>query len=349
MPAKFAFLALAVLTVPALLALPPAGATTPAANGRIAFSRFVVAHDPYFTEIWVTNADGTGSEKITHVRPDFMDQQPDWSPDGKRIVFARCPQEPELPKQHCRVYTVKADGSDLTPIGPGCTPEACGDDRDPAWSPDGKSIAFTREWGPGKNGEIQHSEVFLMSTDGKGVRQLTHLNDRRPFSRSVRGAAWSPDGRRLVFAVHNSNSATPGNGRALFVVGTDGEGMHRLTRWNLRAGDHPDWSPDGSRILFTAVFVEDPDADLDWGRIGDLYTVRADGTAPRRLTDFGPSVSSVESGSFSPDGRSIVFATSAGAVGGGGPDVFVMAADGTGIRPVTRTTNWDGLPDWGPK
>jgi Tol biopolymer transport system component len=56
----------------------------------------------------------------------------------------------------------------------------------------------------------------------------------------------------------------------------------------------------------------------------------------------------VQSGSFSPDGRSIVFATSAGAVGSpSAPDVFVMAADGTNIRPVTRTSNWDGLPDWG--
>jgi TolB protein len=341
-------LALALAMV-ALLSLPHAGATAPATNGRIAFSRYVVAHDPYFTELWVVNVDGTGSEKITHVRANYMDQQPDWSPDGKRIVFARCPQEPDLPKEHCRVYTVKSDGGGLTPIGPGCTPGGCGEDRDPAWSPDGTTIAFIREWGAVRNGQIEHSEIFLMSTDGSDVRRLTHLTARKPFSRAVRGAAWSPDGQRLVFALHNSDSTRPADGRALFVVGARGDGLHRLTPWSLRAGDHPDWSPDGSRILFTAVRTEDALSDLDWSRDGDLYTVRADGAGPRRLTDLGAYVSSVQSGSFSPDGRSIVFATSAGAVGDRGPDVYVMAADGTNIRPVTRTANWEGSPDWGPK
>jgi Tol biopolymer transport system component len=52
-------------------------------------------------------------------------------------------------------------------------------------------------------------------------------------------------------------------------------------------------------------------------------------------------------GSYSPDGRFIVFATSHGALGGSVPDVFVMNADGTHVRPLTRTPNFESEADWG--
>jgi Tol biopolymer transport system component len=52
-------------------------------------------------------------------------------------------------------------------------------------------------------------------------------------------------------------------------------------------------------------------------------------------------------GSYSPDGKSIVFETSAGAVGPGLPDVFEMNADGTGLRQITHTRNFETQADWG--
>jgi Tol biopolymer transport system component len=71
----------------------------------------------------------------------------------------------------------------------------------------------------------------------------------------------------------------------------------------------------------------------------------------RQLTHFsGKTRLSV--GSYSPDGESIVFSTVVGAVNPPGAtltDVFVMSADGTDIRPVTRARNWDGSADWGPR
>jgi hypothetical protein len=84
-------------------------------------------------------------------------------------------------------------------------------------------------------------------------------------------------------------------------------------------------------------------------RQGNLYTVRPDGTRLRQLTHFASSVRVLQTGSYSPDVASIIFATTAGATRGLGllPDVFVMRADGTDIRPVTRSRNWDGSPDWG--
>ena len=121
----------------------------------------------------------------------------------------------------------------------------------------------------------------------------------------------------------------------------NGTGRYSITSFPLKAGDHPDWSPDGTRILFSTA---------RHGR-GNLFTVRPEGTGLRQLTHFR-GLTNVENGSFSPDGESIVFATVVGAVNPPGAtldDVFVMSADGTDIRPVTRARNWDGSPDWGPR
>src|SRR5262249_58966789 len=86
---------------------------------------------------------------------------------------------------------------------------------------------------------------------------------------------------------------------------------------------------------------------------GNLYTVRPDGTDLRELTHLSPA-DGVQLGSYSPDGRSIVFTTTAGAKASTldgeprlWPDVFTIKADGTGDTDVTRSTNWEGKPDWG--
>ena len=155
---------------------------------------------------------------------------------------------------------------------------------------------------------------------------------------------FSPDGERLVFD-HQNIGAKPKNGHATYVVNLDGTGMRRVTPWHLRAGDHPDWSPDGTRILVRSL-ANGP----DFLRQGNLYTVRPDGTGLRKLTHFPSSVNLLQNGSFSPDGTSIVFATSKGATTTARsnlPDIFTMRVDGSGIRPVTRVRNWDGSPDWG--
>lgn len=72
-----------------------------------------------------------------------------------------------------------------------------------------------------------------------------------------------------------------------------------MTPWRLDAGDHPDWSPNGRRILFRA-----PANDEFLG--SNLYTIGVDGSKLKRLTHFG-SASGPLSSSYSPDGRWVVF------------------------------------------
>ena len=83
---------------------------------------------------------------------------------------------------------------------------------------------------------------------------------------------------------------------------------------------------------------------MEGGKQSQIYVVRPDGTGLRQLTRFKAGTA-VLSYSFSPDGKWIMFAKSGK---GGEPDIFVMRANGTDIRPVTRTNTWDSAPDWEP-
>ncbi len=134
------------------------------------------------------------------------------------------------------------------------------------------------------------------------------------------------------------------------MIGATGKGLHRITAWRVvdpesHPTDRLDWAPDGSRILFRSG----RGSGVGRGE-GNLFTVRPDGTGLRQLTHFQQSNGVLRAGSYSPDGQSILFATDEGGATAPGrdlPDIFVMRADGTDIRPVTRSPNWDSDPDWG--
>jgi hypothetical protein len=112
---------------------------------------------------------------------------------------------------------------------------------------------------------------------------------------------WSPDSTTLVFA--RQNIVVPGDEAQtlLFVVGADGTGLRQLVPAELGALD-PDWSPDGSRIVFTSTVTEDVTVDPLVIET-DIYTVRSDGSSIQRLTTDGASARP----NWTADGR-IVFA-----------------------------------------
>ena len=114
-----------------------------------------------------------------------------------------------------------------------------------------------------------------------------------------------------------------------------------MTPWSLDAGQ-PDWSPDGTRLVVYSNFDGTPRVS------SNLYTVAPDGTKLHALTHARGGRTQYLSASFSPDGKWIAFSRLPG-VGGVNADVFVMRADGTGIRNVTRSPTWDSGVDWGPR
>src|SRR5262249_32365895 len=197
--------------------------------------------------------------------------------------------------------------------------------------------------------KVVDSKVMIADTNLAHPRVVFTFG-RKPGVPEAAGPVWSPDGKQLAFSVCNCNGPRykPLNVSAVFVIGVDGKGLHRITPWSLSAGAN-DWSRDG-RILIASATQDNGDPEPAGG---NLYTVRPDGTDLRQITHLAPG-DGVQLGSFSPDGASIVFTTSAGAKAStlGGeprlwPDVFTMRLDGTGLTNITRSTNWEGTPDWG--
>lgn len=165
------------------------------------------------------------------------------------------------------------------------------------------------------------NDIYVMNGDGTRVRRVT-----RTTTQWRDDPVWSPDGRRIAFAV---TKPTP---EGIWVVDSKGSGLRRLT-----LGAAPTWSHDGRRIAFER-----------WDSVGDdpsLFTANADGRHVRRLTgescgvggcyDLGPS--------WSPNGRAIAF------LRGVEPEIYVVASDGTGLRRLTRTPDVEEeRPAWSP-
>jgi Tol biopolymer transport system component len=167
-------------------------------------------------DIYVMNADGTGTQRITSTKE--SDSHPTWSASGERLAFAR----------EGDIYTVGADGSGEARIS-----DPTAEESDPAWSPDGAWIAYVRRQ-PGTPAR----EVWLMRPDGSNRHAVTSQGAR------IFTPAWSPDSMRIVFS---SNAET--GVYTLYTVGADGKGLRNVVR-TVEDNFEPSWSPDGTRIAY---------------------------------------------------------------------------------------------------
>ena len=183
-----------------------------------------------------------------------------WSPDGRKLAFLTeggC-------GQFCfNLYVVRSDGSGLRNLtsklaaggGPGAGPAS-----DPAWSPDGRKLAFVR-----LNASLG-SPIYVVKADGSGLRNLTP----KPVG-AYAAPAWSPDGRKIAFV-----SDRDGNSE-VYVMNANGSGQRNLTR-NPAYDADPAWSPDGRKIAFVS------NRDGSYG----VYVMNADGSGQRRLAQRSP-------------------------------------------------------------
>jgi Tol biopolymer transport system component len=157
--------------------------------------------------LWLIRSDGSKPRLVAHDDPVLGLGGPTWSPDGTKLALGTAIRGSRLTSRYAGIAVVDADGGDLHVI----TSHA-NNEFGFAWSPDGRSILYSRE-----NGDIH-----VMDVDGR--------NDHRVASalpgHIVTGLAWSPDGRSIAYTAGPTGNA--GNS-GLFVIGADGRGGVRLT------------------------------------------------------------------------------------------------------------------------
>ena len=241
---------LAALTAALGLALAgaeKAEAAFPGKNGKIALSIDRNSNE----DIYTINPDGSGERRLT-TDPDD-ERNPDWAPDGRRIVFNDVRQFGTGADIDTEIFIMNADGSGLRQITN--LPGADGSFR-PVFSPDGKQIAFIGD----RNNDF---DVFVMNADGSGERKVI---DADAFS-----VAFSPDGKKLAYT-----SFENGGNADVFSVNLDGSGKTRLTT-DPDFDAVADFSPSGEKIAFFS----------NRDSFGDIFVMNADGSDERILTEGG--------------------------------------------------------------
>ena len=224
-------------------------------------------------------------------------------------------------------------------------------DGSPAWSPDGKRIAFYSE----RDG---NAEIYVMNADGSGVTRLTRTAADEGYP------SWSPDGRTITF-----DSDRDGNFE-IYAMDADGGNPRRLTTHPARDVS-ASWSPDGAGIAFmsdrgggfdayrmppaggdparvtqttsTWFPVFSPDGSRLAFHVGrDVHTMAATGGEIRRLTT-DPANGMYPS--WSPDGKRLAFMSWRN----GRTEIFTMNADGSDQRKLMDVGGGDAIdPRWSP-
>lgn len=216
-------------------------------------------------------------------------------PNGQ-IVFGRF--NPGL--GDFQIFTANPDGTSQVQLLPGVA--EC-----PHWSPDGTRILVCVA-DPG--GLLRPATV---RPDGSGFRLL----DNPDPTLNLACWAWSPDGARL--GCEGWDDANPSRSAGIFTVrSSDGGGLVRVTANPFGAHDAMgDYAPDGGRITF--LRSNDPNNGA-----GALFVVNTDGSGLRRITAWNFAQ---DPGSWSPDGKWILFSSTDG-------KVFVVHPDGSGLRQI---------------
>jgi len=175
-------------------------------------------------QIHLMNVDGTGVEPLTPSEVKTI--HPNWNPDGKSLAYCTDDDLKPPKKNPAEIDSIDIVSRRVTKLI-----DDGGVNTYPAWSPDGRKIAFRRMLGE------NNSEVFLANADGTDARNLTNdpAFDGWP--------AWSPDGTKIAFASNRRGSYE------IFLMNPDGTEVRKVAHDEGRA-TAPQWTKDGKKIFF---------------------------------------------------------------------------------------------------
>lgn len=177
------------------------------------------------------------------------------------------------------IWVMRADGTGITQLTTQVSPNFS---EEPCWRPDGNLIIFTSKRG------TTFERLYTMKPDGSSQTLFAYDTGNL---HNYAGAIYSPDGTRIVFQKDGGDKPKA----EIWLMDADGSSEVQLTDGTYE-DEHPQWSPDGTKIAFTRI---------DGSAIEDVWIMDADGANQTRLiTSTGTDAS--EQPSFSPDGERIV-------------------------------------------
>ncbi|HMA01095.1 MAG: S9 family peptidase, partial [Gemmatimonas sp.] len=266
--------------------------------------------------IAVSNVDaqrGTRPLSIADMQRLAQVSDPRLSQDGDWIVYTVSTVDTAHDRSNGDIWLARWDGSSVRRMTWGTE-----DDHSPQFVGNTRAISFLSARGDKRDSD----QLWLLPMDGGEARKLTAIKD------GIDDYAWSPDGKRVVLALHDSTADADSAPHPIvldrFQFKQDVEGYldaHRVHLWifdlatraltQLTSGNHddmmPEWSPDGTAILFSSKQQQDPDRTDNW----DLYVIAPmPGAAARQLThnDLDDSDPQWDSRAvWSPDSKEIAF------------------------------------------
>lgn len=282
-------------------------------SGQIAFA----SNRSGVPQIYISNIDGTSVTPLTALENGAC--QPAWSPDGTLLVFiSPCTKRVDFFETgyvDSSLYLMNADGTNITQLT-----NVPGADFDPAWSPDGKRIAFASM----RDGNKQ---IYTLDVASLAVVRLTITEPGTETSQP----AWSPDGKMIAYMVKRVGTYQ------VWVMDDTGQRTQQLVRSGQTIWDfNPIWSPDGAFLLFSER--RSSGFSPPW-LMRIPYPVSGD---PLRLNQFPQPIEDIE---YSQDGLWLV---AEGTDAAGNRDIYFMTLT-AGNR--TRLTNHDAVdfdPTWRP-
>jgi len=195
-------------------------------------------------DIFTANPDGSGLMQLT-TTPGY-DAEATISKDGKKIVFT------SMRSGDLDIYTMDADGRHVKQLT-----HELGYDGGPAFSPDGKWIVYRAYHpAPGKETEDYKEllaknlirpttlEIWLMKSNGKKKRQITHLGA------ASFGPAFFPNGKRIIFASNRGSTGGMGNFE-LYAIDRDGSNLEQIT-FSPSFDGFPMFSRDGKKLVWVS-------------------------------------------------------------------------------------------------
>ncbi|MBE3561119.1 MAG: S9 family peptidase [Ktedonobacteraceae bacterium] len=296
--------------------------------------------------------------------------RPRISADGERVAYVVTTIDEHKHAYHSAIWVVPLRGGEARRFTWGNA-----DASDPAWSPDGRWLAFVSEREgdfSGKDASQQKKlgrgkpQIWLMPTDGGEAHQLTFMEH------GASSPVWSPDSRYLLFSapVGPADEEGPDNKPLpkvrvidrlwyrldgtgfiyerrshLFLLdmsaGTPGEPL-QLTDGDWDDGE-ASWSPDGSKIAFASDRSDDR-----WRLPGpDIYTLTIQDGKPGSLRCLTDGTLSCGSPSWSPDGNTIAFLASSQLRSAGQTYLYTIAADAENAEATCLSKEFEGsCSDW---